>query len=116
MLLPHVTFYVQQMKEPFVGQARGPVILIRHDARHDKRLWMHEYEHVRQWYITIGTHGLLYLLIRRYRVWAEARGYAAQCRPDRSDLDALATWMAHPVYRLGMTANECRAQIERYLR
>ena len=115
MKLPHLTFYPESMRAPFVGKAHGPVILIRRDRRHDHRLWAHEYEHVRQWYLTLGLHPLLYVLSRRYRIWAEARGYARQARSDRSDLPQMARLMAHPVYRLRLTPDACQRRIERYM-
>jgi hypothetical protein len=115
MKLPHLTFYVDSLPRNAAGVANGPIIRIRKDKRDDEGLWLHEYEHVRQWYVTLFTHGIWYLTVRRYRAWAEARAYAAQVRPDRSDLDVMARRMAGPLYNLKMTVDECREAITRYL-
>jgi len=115
MRLPYLTFYIDKMKEPFVGKAYGPVIVIRKDWKQDKKLWEHEYEHVRQFYVTLFLHGLLYKFSRKYRTWAEARGYAAQTADDKSDLDTMARRMALPVYDLQLTREECKQEILKYL-
>lgn len=115
MRLPHWTFYVDEMKEPFVGRAFGPLIFIRKDWKEDKKLWLHEYEHVKQFYMTLFLHGLLYTFFRKYRIWAEARGYAAQTADDKSNLATMGRRMALPVYDLRLTKEECRQEILKYL-
>ena len=116
MKLPHITIYKDKLPKGFAGYAIGPIIMIRNDKVDDKGLWLHEYEHVKQWYFTLFTHNIWYPSIRRYRAWAEARAYAVQTNPDRSNLEALAKHMAHPVYDLRMTVEECKKKIEKYLR
>ena len=115
MKLPHITLYRDRLPKNSAGRAYGPVIVILEDYREDHRLWRHEYEHVRQWYASLFTHGIWYTLVRRYRAWAEAKAYAVQVRLDRSDLDEMAYRMALPVYDLHMTQEECRAAIEKHL-
>jgi len=37
----------------------------------------HELQHVKQWYKTLSTHGWLYLLSKKYRLWAEVTAHKA---------------------------------------
>lgn len=62
----------------FAGVAAGPFIFIRPRARNDLGLLMHEKEHVRQWWSTLGLHTLLYLCIPKYKIWAEVSAYKIQ--------------------------------------
>lgn len=60
------------------GCARGPLIFIRPEYREDKGLLAHEQTHVKQWFCTLGLHSFLYLLVDRYRLWAEVEAYKVQ--------------------------------------
>jgi hypothetical protein len=145
MKLPHLTIYTDNLPPNVGGTAQAFVVKIRPKYKDDKGIHDHEYVHVKQWYkamaawvaiialLTIATyddfgyalaplaiagvglHGLLYLLIPSYRLEAEAEAYAAQTKPDRSDLDLMAYRMSLPSYRLGITQEQAKAEIEEWL-
>ena len=111
MKFPHLVFYVDSLPNNFAGVANGPIIRILKSHKDDVKLYEHEYEHVRQWYVTLTLHSPLYLLSRRYRRWSEARAYAKQVKADLSDLDLMAFRMTLPVYNLGITQEQARIEI-----
>jgi hypothetical protein len=141
--LPHLTIYTDNLPPNVGGTAQAFVVKIRPKYKDDKGIHDHEYVHVKQWYrllfiwllavglavasewvpleyagvaiAGVGLHGLLYLLIPSYRLEAEAEAYAAQVKPDRSDLDLMAYRMALPSYRLGITQEQAKAEIEDWL-
>ena len=143
MKLPHLTIYTDNLPPNVGGTAQAFVVKIRPKYKDDKGIHDHEYVHVKQWYrllfiwllavglavasewvpleyagvaiAGVGLHGLLYLLIPSYRLEAEAEAYAAQVKPDRSDLDLMAYRMALPSYRLGITQEQAKAEIEDWL-
>lgn len=110
---PHLIFYTDRMPDDFGGMANGPIIRIRPKYKDDKGLYRHEYEHVRQWYISLFTHGILYKFVRRYRKWSEAKAYATQV--EGNNIDILARHMARSVYDLNITKSEARKEIEKHL-
>lgn len=75
------------------------------------KLYDHEYEHVRQWYVTLGFHSLFYLVSSKYRKWAEAKAYAKQVKDDLSDLDLMAFRMSLPIYDLNITQDQAKLEI-----
>lgn len=107
MRFPSITIYRHSLSAH--GKAYGPVIVIREALRKDHRLWLHEYEHVRQWWMSFGLHPILYTMSRRYRQWAEVRAYAIQAKPDGSDMDVMARRLASPTYRLGLGPEQALA-------
>lgn len=145
MKLPHLTIYTDNLPPNVGGTAQAFVVKIRHKYKDDVGIHNHEYTHVKQWYKAmaawvaiialltiatyddlgfalaplsiagIGLHGLLYLFVRSYRLEMEAQAYAAQVKPDRSDLDLMAYRMALPSYRLGITQEQAKAEIEDWL-
>jgi hypothetical protein len=104
----------------------------------------HEYTHVKQWYkmlaiwlmfsallvagtyenlgytlspiaaAGIGLHGLLYMFVRSYRLEAEAQAYAEQVRSGAS-LDYMANDLAGDIYKLGITQEQAKVEIQRWL-
>lgn len=77
--LPALVIYTDHLPQPWQGGiTQGPVIRLRPRYRADAGLLAHELTHVRQWYATLGPHSLLYLVSRRYRLWAEVRAYRIQ--------------------------------------
>lgn len=109
-----LTFYTNRVPEPFAGYAIGPVILIVPSRKDDRPLYLHEVQHVKQFFWTLGLHGLLYHFVRRYRLWAEATAYAVQVRAG-DDLDRMAGFMARDVYRLDITQERARREIHSYI-
>lgn len=88
------------------GRAIGPLIFIRKDLKDDRGVYLHELEHVKQWFMTLSLHPLLYLL-RPYRQWSEMRAKLQEIRV-AADKDAAirreAESLAHH-YRLNKPAD-----------
>jgi hypothetical protein len=119
-MLTSLTIYTDKLPPDVGGCANGPVVRIRTKYRADTGIHAHEAEHVRQWWMGvligalaaltilltptiwsawwplvalsgIGLHPLAYLLLPRYRLWAEARAYRIQLKhypDDRTELFA----------------------------
>ena len=60
------------------GYSRAWFIGIRPAYKDDKGLLEHEKVHVKQFWRTLGFHGLLYLLSKRYRLNAEVEAFKVQ--------------------------------------
>jgi hypothetical protein len=110
---PALIRYTDDLLEGVGGQANGPYVRIRPAYRDDVGLLAHELCHVWQFWLTLGTHSLLYLLARPYRQWAEVMAYRAQMRyPNRHSidlsLDDAAYKLAGPRYDLQLTLSEAR--------
>lgn len=105
MTLPSITIYTENLPLNVGGCANGPVVRIRKKYRDDAGIHAHEYEHVEQWWtvsligvmligfithktglpialslLGFSAHSIAYGLLRRYRLWAEAKAYAVQVR------------------------------------
>lgn len=101
---PYLLIYTDNLPECSGGCANGPVVRIRNKYRDDKGIEMHEAEHVRQWWKTLGLHSLLYLLSKKYRLKAEVEAYKEQLKwmgwhSDRLPgyyEDLYATWLSIP--------------------
>lgn len=111
---PHAVIYTNRLPSGVAGRANGPLIRIRKNYRADMGLHAHEYEHVRQWYVTLGLHSVLYLTSRRYRQWSEARAYAEQVRRGAS-LAAMAKRLCAKRYRLNITEERAEALILKHI-
>lgn len=117
-IVPVPVFYTDGLPDGVGGRQIGPVVQIRpvYRERGDEGIHQHELEHVRQWWATLGLHSLLYLAVRRYRLWAEARAYAVQMRFPNGLGGALtledAAWrLTSERYRLGIDVEQARAEI-----
>ena len=95
--------YTDSLPEGVGGCANGPVVRIRPKYRDDEGILHHELTHVWQYWLTLSLHPLLYLFVRRYRLWAEVQAYRVQARhpPGLSCVDAAAR-LASPRYDLGL--------------
>ena len=116
--LPVPIVYTDRLPGGVGGLEVGPLVLIRpkYRDRGDEGLHQHELEHVRQWWCSLGLHSLLYLGVRRYRLWAEARAYAVQMRYPNGlggalSLDDAAWRLAGERYGLGIDVERARAEI-----
>jgi len=67
------------------GYAKAFCIWIRPKYEKDNGILEHEKTHVRQFYFTLGFHGLLYLLCKPYRLWAEIQAYRKQLEVYRGE-------------------------------
>ena len=97
--------YTDNMDENFAGITRAFVISIRPKYKDDKGLLEHEKTHVRQWYKTLGLHGLLYAFWRTYRLNCELEAYKEQMQyaPDlKVAVDKFADFLANK-YGLDIT-------------
>ena len=72
--------YTDDMPDNFAGYARAWFIRIRPAYKDDKGLHEHELEHVRQFWRTLGFHGLLYLVSKKYKLNAEVEAYQEQLK------------------------------------
>lgn len=74
---PALIFEVDKIEgyEAITGSANGFVIRIEKDAANKAVVLAHELVHVKQWWLSLGIHPILYLLSERYRVWAEVQAY-----------------------------------------
>ena len=143
MLTPSYTYYTDSLPAGVGGTTKTFVIAIRPQYKDDERMHMHELEHVRQFWslfaiigligaaivytqhllplfylhaalIGFSAHTGLYNLVARYRFWAEAKAYAIQTKPDRSDIDVMA-YRLFSSYDLGITLPEAKAAILSHL-
>lgn len=87
--LGYLLVYTDWIKTGFAGCSNGPIIRIRPKYKDDLGLEMHERQHIKQWWITLGLHSLLYFLSKKYRLWAEVSAYEEQLKyPPASGRDA----------------------------
>lgn len=131
----HLTFYTDKLPEGVAGAANGPFIRIRPEHKDDVGIKEHELEHVRQWWVCtilsapilfflnpvlvglcIGIHPIMYLAIKRYRLWCEAEAYKIQMNhPDKRggflSLATAAKLLMSPRYRLGLSQEEAVAAL-----
>lgn len=77
--------YTDDMPEGTGGYARAWFIRIRPKYRDDIGIHRHEEEHVWQFWVTLGLHSLLYLLSKKYRLWAEVSAYRVQLQNPPAD-------------------------------
>ena len=96
--LPAFIFYTDNLPDGVGGRANGPVIRIRNKYKGvDEGIHQHELTHVKQWYRTILTHGLLYVMFELYRLNSEVEAYKKQLEYSvnrEKDLDRFAGYIA----------------------
>jgi hypothetical protein len=144
MVLPHLTTYTDNLPSNLVGCTNAFVIRIRSNCKDDVGVYNHEYMHVKQWYkvlitwlifstlLVIGTydtlgyslvplifvgfglHGVLYKFVRSYRLEAEAQAYAEQVKAG-ADLDVMANSLAGDYYKLDITHEQAKTEIQRWI-
>lgn len=101
----YLTFYVDSLPDGFAGKANGPVIRILKKYKDDQGLLAHEKVHVRQWWMTLGLHSILYLLSDRYKLWAEVEAYKEQLKHTPSSALQFAGFIAEK-YGLDVSVNK----------
>ena len=74
----YLLYYTESVPEGSAGCANAFVIRIRPAYKDDKGLLAHEIEHVRHWWYSLGFSSILYLLSKRFRLWAEVQCYKVQ--------------------------------------
>jgi hypothetical protein len=144
MILPHLTIYTDNLPPSVNGKTNAFVVRIRSRCKDDIGVHNHEYTHVKQWYkmltiwlmfsallvagtyenlgyalapvaiAGIGLHSLLYLFVRSYRLEAEAQAYAEQVKSG-ANLDDMANDLADASYKLDITKEQAKEEIQRWL-
>ena len=139
-----MTFYTDCFMPDWVGaRAIGPFVLIRPKYKDDKGIHAHEYTHVKQWYkwaalwailvtlallvlpeaayvivpfygLSVGIFPLMYALITSFRLESEVEAYAAQVNAG-ADLDKMAKHLADPNYKLGISEEEAKGELQKWL-
>ena len=139
-----MTIYTDRFMPDWVGaRAIGPFVLIRPKYKDDKGIHAHEYTHVKQWYkwtalwvilvtlallalpeyisviaplygLSLGIFPVMYSLITSFRLESEAEAYAAQVKAG-ADLNKMARHLANPNYKLGISEEEAKAELQRWL-
>ena len=77
--IPVPIFYVESLGQ-FAGKSNGFFVRIVKKYKEDKGLIEHELNHCRQFYMTLGLHGILYNVVKPYRYWAELQCYRIQLK------------------------------------
>ena len=137
----HLTFYTDHLPADVGGCANGPIVRIRTKYRNDTGIHAHEAEHVRQWWVGVllgalaaltissipsqwsawwplalisgaGLHPLAYLLLPRYRLWAEARAYRIQLAHYPDDRTRLFAGFIAERYGLRVSVDEAAEAIK----
>lgn len=70
--------YTDDMPVGTGGYARTFLIRIRPKYRDDVGIHKHEIYHVKQFWQTLGFHGLFYICSKKYRLWSEVQAYSIQ--------------------------------------
>ena len=86
--IPIPVFYVDKVRDEFAGVSYGPWIKIRNEYKDDNPLLQHELTHCKQWYRTLGIHGLLVMFKNKKHILkSEVEAYAVQASlQDPADL------------------------------
>jgi len=100
--------YTDDMPEWKAGYSKVWFIGIRPAYKDDKGLEAHEVEHVRHWWYSLGFSSILYLLSKRFRLWAEAQCYKVQLEyaADREEARRSFALRLATHYNLGITVGE----------
>ena len=110
---PALVFFTDSINDKFGGMAFGPIVKIRKKYENtDEGLLQHELTHAKQWYRTLGTHGIWYKLSESYRLKSEIEAYKVQA--SHYDYDAT-SWMIDSI-ATKYNISTPRAEIESLLR
>jgi hypothetical protein len=108
-VLPAIIWYTNNISEGFGGYANGPLVrLLKKYEEIDEGILQHELVHVKQWYRTLFTHGIWYILFEKYRLQSEVEAYKKQA--SYYDYDAL-PWMTNIIYTKYSINNYSKEQI-----
>ena len=113
LLPPALIFYTPRFKRKDwqAAIAKGPLVFIRPEYKDDEALLNHELFHVLQWWITLGTHPLLYTFVSKYRYWSEIYAYRRQLRKYPENIDLYAGYIADH-YNLNVTKEQAKRHLE----
>lgn len=101
-----LTFYTDRFLPSFAGGAAyGPIIILRPKYKDkDEGIYQHELCHVKQWFLTLFTFGIWYLLIPKFRLWAEVQCYKKQAKYYPDDRIPRFAKAVAEKYKLNITA------------
>jgi hypothetical protein len=77
-VIPHILIVTDKVPEGYAGLTQAFVVRIRPSHKDDRGLIEHELVHVKQFWRSLGLHGVLYLLSKRYRLRCEIEAYRKQ--------------------------------------
>lgn len=140
-ILPVIVHYADIKKKNVAGYASGPYVRIKPEYRHDEGLHEHEFMHVKQGYIGLigcvllglllnqfidfdyileaafgigaASHPLLYLLVTRYKLFAEVVAYAKQAEFYPTDKTELFGKFIAENYKLDISAEDATKMIRK---
>jgi len=100
--------FTDSMPDWKAGYSRAWFIRIRPEYKEDKGLLAHEIEHTRHWWYSLGFSSILYLLSKRFRLWAEVQCYKVQLEyaADREEARRAYALRLAAHYTLGITVSE----------
>jgi len=104
-ILPAFIFYVKTLGDFAAGRSNGFIIRVVEKYKDDEGLLEHELQHCRQFYRTLGIHGLLYKFSKKYRYEAEVEAYRIQlkyCQDKKASIRKFAEFLSTK-YNLDVT-------------
>jgi len=131
MKLPHIVKYTDKVKQ---GESGFFIIYLNPSKRGDEGLIVHEYEHIKQWYlclaigllcagvvyfllgnliaslflasVSVSLKGILYTYVKPFRQWAEVQAFRAQIKVTEGDHKDFFSSALSNNYKLDITHNE----------
>lgn len=135
-MIPHIKILTEKLPARVAGYTTGPVIWIKPRYKDDRGLIEHELVHVYQWYMwmfpmlilaavlypnpsyiyavagAIGLAGLVYLLVPKYKLWAEVQAYKEQAKWYPDDRRPLFAKFIAENYKLNISQAEALAKLK----
>ena len=96
------------------GKSYGVFIAIKESHRYNEALLQHELVHCRQFYRTLGLHGILTLVSKKYRLRAEVEAYKVTIEYKGYTEESEYEWIVDTLYtnyNLDTTKEEIRRQL-----
>ena len=107
----YILIYTEKLPEWVGARANGPVIRMRPKYKDDRGILEHEKCHVRQWYMTLGLHGVIKKFSKKYALKIEVDAYRIQLKYSPTDLDWFAKALSER-YGLGISVAEAKALLK----
>ena len=117
-VIPIPVFYSNRFfkNENITGRSYGVFIIIRPHHRDDKVLLEHELIHCKQFYRTLGIHGIAYNVNKKYRLYAELEAYKTRYDIYENKMSAIynITNSIYSYYNLKMSKDEVLDVVRKY--
>lgn len=97
------------------GCTRGPFVFIRPQYADDAGLLVHEKVHVKQWLRTLGLHGFLYFIYKKYRLKSEVEAYSAQAACYQDDRKPIFAELIASNYDIDITPDSALKLLNRIM-